>query len=297
MPIELTCAKCKRILRVPDGSVGKKVRCPQCEEVILVPSSTAAPPTKPQVAMWHVKTTDGGKYGPIPKHELDQWFTEGRLTADSQVLRDGADQWQWASEIYPQLKSPAPTAPVQTAYSTAPVQQPVAMAVPNPYVAPSYPPAPVHPHVEPLNGGVIAIAISSFVLAAMSLFCGAAYTFFGSAWASLFMSMRQAIPDSQDKEVATVVGSFGVMMAIIGVASMLFGILLVTSGIGLLNRQQWGRMFTLVMGGVAAVFALLHIYPIFYGLWPSVVNIAIWIGYAVLVFCVLLNDRVARQFR
>jgi len=55
-----------------------------------------------------VKIEDGDTYGPVPKSELDEWVTEGRLTAESQVLRDGADQWQWASDLYPELEESPP---------------------------------------------------------------------------------------------------------------------------------------------------------------------------------------------
>jgi hypothetical protein len=30
-------------------------------------------------------------------------LAEGRITAECQLLKEGADQWQWASDIYPQL--------------------------------------------------------------------------------------------------------------------------------------------------------------------------------------------------
>jgi hypothetical protein len=54
---------------------------------------------------WYLKTEDGEDYGPVPKAELDQWRDEGRITADCHVLQDGAEQWQWASDIYPELET------------------------------------------------------------------------------------------------------------------------------------------------------------------------------------------------
>ena len=50
-----------------------------------------------------MKTTDGASYGPVPKHELDQWLNEGRIDAGCQLLQDGAPAWQWASDVYPHL--------------------------------------------------------------------------------------------------------------------------------------------------------------------------------------------------
>ena len=34
---------------------------------------------------------------------MDQLFNDCRITAECQLLKDGGDQWQWASDIYPQL--------------------------------------------------------------------------------------------------------------------------------------------------------------------------------------------------
>jgi hypothetical protein len=52
-----------------------------------------------------MKTPAGQTYGPVPKRELDSWVVEGRVTADSQLLREPGKQWQWAGDIYPQLRS------------------------------------------------------------------------------------------------------------------------------------------------------------------------------------------------
>ena len=34
------------------------------------------------------------------------------MTADSQLLLEGTEQWQWASDLYPELEEPEPPAPV-----------------------------------------------------------------------------------------------------------------------------------------------------------------------------------------
>ena len=38
MPIEFKCARCARLLRVPDGSSGKACECPGCKERLIVPN-------------------------------------------------------------------------------------------------------------------------------------------------------------------------------------------------------------------------------------------------------------------
>ncbi len=143
MPIEITCTGCERRLRVPDQVAGKRIKCPKCENVLRVPevsgqeapaeaeSAAVAEPKpaakKPEPVArepkpkptpgsslpdrWYMKTEDGEDYGPVPKAELDEWVQEGRVTSDCQVLQDGADQWQWASDAYPELEEPETEAP------------------------------------------------------------------------------------------------------------------------------------------------------------------------------------------
>jgi len=109
MPIEISCTSCNKRLRVPDHAAGKRVKCPQCQTILSVPagggSSVAAGGSSVVgVPKYHLKTEDGQTFGPVPKKELDQWMNEGRITADCQLLREGADQWQWATDLYPQLE-------------------------------------------------------------------------------------------------------------------------------------------------------------------------------------------------
>jgi hypothetical protein len=68
-----------------------------------------------------VKIEDGDTYGPVSKSELDQWVDEGRVTADSQVLREGSDQWQWASDLYPELEESPPQPPEPAPNKSTPV--------------------------------------------------------------------------------------------------------------------------------------------------------------------------------
>lgn len=99
MPIDLVCSGCQNKLRVGDQNAGKRVRCPKCQAVVEVPADA-----------WYLKTPDGEDYGPVPRTELDEWFNEGRITAECQLLREGSDQWQWASEVYSQLTQTNPPA-------------------------------------------------------------------------------------------------------------------------------------------------------------------------------------------
>jgi phage FluMu protein Com len=38
MPIEFACTHCNKQVRVPDGSEGKKCKCPECQTILNVPT-------------------------------------------------------------------------------------------------------------------------------------------------------------------------------------------------------------------------------------------------------------------
>jgi TM2 domain-containing membrane protein YozV len=123
MPIEFACSSCGKRLRVKDESAGKRVKCPGCQTVLRVPGGDAASgssaggssaggsgPSAVAANQWYAKTGDGQTYGPVTRQELDQWANEGRLTSESQVLREGSQQWQWATDLYPHLAQVRPVA-------------------------------------------------------------------------------------------------------------------------------------------------------------------------------------------
>ncbi len=114
MPIQVACSGCGKTLRLADTHAGKRARCPGCNGIVQVPEAgstgkepAGSLPTGPQsvspTGRWYVKTADGQDFGPISNSQLDAWVAEGRVTAESQVLREGAQQWQWAHEVFPAL--------------------------------------------------------------------------------------------------------------------------------------------------------------------------------------------------
>lgn len=121
MPLQVVCPSCNAKLKAPDTAAGKKTKCPKCQAVIAVPADapqapTGSPGAGKKAESWYMQATDGSQFGPVPRAELDEWFKEGRISADCQLLKEGADQWQWASEIYPSLEQSAPaTAPSKPA--------------------------------------------------------------------------------------------------------------------------------------------------------------------------------------
>lgn len=121
MPLQVVCPACNAKLKAPDTAAGKKTKCPKCQAIVTVPADApqapAATTSVKKAENWYMQTTDGSQFGPVPRSELNEWFQEGRISADCQLLKEGSDQWQWASEIYPSLDQSA-AAPTPTKQST-----------------------------------------------------------------------------------------------------------------------------------------------------------------------------------
>jgi len=64
---------------------------------------TAAPE-----AVWYVRPTSGGQYGPAKGAVMQQWVEEGRVAPDSLVWREGWAEWSVAGQVIPCLM-PEPT--------------------------------------------------------------------------------------------------------------------------------------------------------------------------------------------
>lgn len=186
MAIELICKGCSRKLRIADENAGKLARCPSCGETFTVPATaipsvggmttTISPAPLPSASSdrWYLKTQDGSTYGPVPKAELDTWAAEGRMTAESQLVREGETAWQPARQYYPQLQSSVSKPAFSPPPSTAPAGNPFADSSPAPYQNPyASPQAPVQTrpgmvggvYVQPHRGGAI------LTLGILGIFC------------------------------------------------------------------------------------------------------------------------------
>jgi hypothetical protein len=315
MPIEFACSNCGKRLRVKDAAAGKRVRCPGCETLLRVPGGAAAPapaaapPSAPAPEMWYAKTEDDQTYGPVSRQELDEWAVEGRLTADSQVLREGSEQWQWATDIYPQLGQAAQPATAAPTVPTAPAAGP-AVDPSNPFAfaaADTGPTARVGSggtryrrggasgQRAPKSGAVTAIAIVNFVLGALQLLCGGITVIMGGAVASMLSEMD--LPDEAGGGAQMIGGTIGGIIIVVGIISILFGICVIAAGFGVLQRAQWGRILTLVLGGLAGVLALLNLLSIFGGNIGGIIGLLMNGGYCAMVFMILLNRQYAAEFR
>ncbi|MGO9115575.1 MAG: DUF4339 domain-containing protein [Thermoguttaceae bacterium] len=88
---------------------------PTMTAVPAVPAAVPAPsqPTAPEAAdaiaespemIWYVRPPSGGQFGPASGELMKTWLSEGRVSADSLVWREGWRDWQEASAVFPKLR-------------------------------------------------------------------------------------------------------------------------------------------------------------------------------------------------
>lgn len=116
MTIRFTCGGCDRQLVTKIETLGKQVKCPHCATVSFV-SVPSEPPRQPPADKWWLKTREGKEYGPLERADLERCLNNGLLDAQCQVLQFGSRQWQWVSDIYPQLSLQATVPHTPPAFS------------------------------------------------------------------------------------------------------------------------------------------------------------------------------------
>lgn len=160
------------------------------------------------------------------------------------------------------------------------------------------------PRRRPKSGAVTAVAVVNFVLGGLSSLCGLLFMVAGSFVVQMLGGLGQEIarqppPDMPAAEVraleaaAQVAGGIGTMIVVIVAVIILFiGVTMILAGVGVVQRKSWGRILTLILGGIASIFAILALLQI-RSAWLALL---IYSAYAVLVFAVLLNKENAREF-
>jgi hypothetical protein len=331
MPISVVCSGCQKKLKAPDSASGKRTKCPACQSVIEIPSAGATLAND----SWTVKTATGDDFGPVTKGELDQWLKEGRLDDQCQLLQEGAPQWQWASDLFPELAAAA-SQPVQVAAvdpfgqaaadpfgqaagmqaqpmgmqpvgqapnlgaQSFPAQTPTfqtnttgqSFGSSNPYASTGVAGAPRAGSGD-ASAGIITIAVFNFVISAMNLLCGV-----GAAIAAFGGAMLAGSIGRRGVDGADVVGGIWfVLFIVLAIFYFAFGIMLLMGGIGLLKRENWGRILTLICAGLAGLGALFQIVGIAGGNWPNIVGFLLYGGYCVAAFIILLSGGANRAFR
>ncbi len=80
-------------------------------------SSLPDPLAETPSAVWYVRPPSGGQFGPAQADMMRGWLTEGRVSPETLVWREGWADWQEAGSVFPDLQSP----------SVSPAAPPVAM--------------------------------------------------------------------------------------------------------------------------------------------------------------------------
>jgi hypothetical protein len=121
------------------------------------------------------------------------------------------------------------------------------------------------------------VAVLNFLWAFLCLACGGV----------MLMAGGLLWPNSPDE----VTNMFKSLLVVLAVASFVIASPLFAAGCGLVARREWGRILSLILGGISGFLALLsavnqgYLGAVFYG------------GYFVTAYVVLLQRRYAAEFR
>jgi hypothetical protein len=128
-------------------------------------SPSADPIAEAPAAIWYVRPPSGGQYGPAKGDVMRKWLSEGRVSSDSLVWREGWTDWQAAGKLFPSLQS-ASGPPVGAAAAAIPISANTTRSA-------------VRPAVKPRSTSGVAIAgIVFLALACLILFVVLAAIFF-----------------------------------------------------------------------------------------------------------------------
>jgi hypothetical protein len=88
----------------PNGVPLPAVAAPIGVAVAATVSPVVADPiAEAPMAIWYVRPTSGGQYGPARGDVMRKWLGEGRVTIDSLVWREGWTDWRAAAKVFPDL--------------------------------------------------------------------------------------------------------------------------------------------------------------------------------------------------
>ncbi|MDA1051340.1 MAG: DUF4339 domain-containing protein [Planctomycetota bacterium] len=81
---------------------------PVLQRSAVLPTTEAAPYdpiAESPDSVWYVRPTAGGQYGPARGDVMRRWLSEGRVSADSMVWREGWADWKLAGPVFPSLEA------------------------------------------------------------------------------------------------------------------------------------------------------------------------------------------------
>ncbi len=104
---------------------------PAAPAVSSAPAMAAAvgqsdPIAEARAAIWYVRPPTGGQYGPARGEVMRKWLSEGRVSSDSLVWREGWTDWQNAGKLFPTLNESSAASPVPAVAPVGSTTVPVA---------------------------------------------------------------------------------------------------------------------------------------------------------------------------
>ena len=69
----------------------------------IPPAPLPDPIAEAPAAVWYVRPPTGSQYGPARGDVMRKWITEGRVSGDSLVWREGWPDWKNAAQLFPNL--------------------------------------------------------------------------------------------------------------------------------------------------------------------------------------------------
>lgn len=147
------------------------------------------------------------------------------------------------------------------------------------------------------SGIVTAVAIVNYIVGALNLACGAIAVCGGGVLAGVMGSdaVKQAQNDpnldAKSREAIQALGTVGGgVLIVIGVIAMIMAVPLIIGGYGVQRRQAWGRILTIILGGIMVLLALFALVNM------NIPNFILNGAYAGFVLAVMLNPKFAREF-
>ncbi len=157
------------------------------------------------------------------------------------------------------------------------------------------------------SGAVTAVGIINIVLGSLVTLGGICFLLSGLVFTGAAVDARNQFGPQGGGGLFAAAGAMIVVLAIL---VLVLGVAEIMAGVGVLNRRPWGRILTLVLAGLVALSALGSLWGMiqtfglpagFPGKTTSIltqlVGALLEIGYVVMAYTVLLNQRYASEFR
>lgn len=114
----------KPVVRTNSPAVTTTMASPVAVPVapVAAPAATSDPLMEAPNAVWYVLPPNGKQYGPARGEVMRKWLTEGRVTPESLVWREGWADWLPATKVFEAMLATAPVvaSPVPIVVSEAP---------------------------------------------------------------------------------------------------------------------------------------------------------------------------------